>query len=128
MGIPIRLGRTFYPGEKNAVIVSESFARQQWPSENPLGQKIGDDASATDVVVGVAGDAHINAVGDDDAMEEYRPAAQADLPAMTAIVRSSPTKRQSLQRQSHQPGTRPNCISGNPACRIAYRQKYKKSE
>ncbi len=89
MGIPIRLGRTFYPGEKNAVIVSESFARQQWPSENPLGQKVGDDASATDVVVGVAGDAHINAVGDDDAMEEYWPAAQGDLPAMTAIVRSS---------------------------------------
>jgi hypothetical protein len=26
MGIPVLLGRTFYPGEKNAVIVSQSFA------------------------------------------------------------------------------------------------------
>ena len=32
MGIPLKTGRTFMPGEKHAVIVSESFARQQWPA------------------------------------------------------------------------------------------------
>ena len=87
MGIPIRLGRTFYPGEQNAVIVSESFARQQWPTENPLGQKVGEDGSTKDVVVGVVGDAHINALSDDDAMEEYWPAGKDDWPSMAMVVR-----------------------------------------
>lgn len=88
MGIPLRLGRTFYTGEKHAVIVSESFARQQWPGQNPLGQMIGDGASK-DTVVGVAGDAHINALSDDDAAEHYWPAEQDDMPDMVLIVRSA---------------------------------------
>jgi predicted permease len=89
MQIPLRLGRTFYPGEKNAVIVSESFARQQWPGENPLGQQVGDDGATKDTVIGVAGDAHINAVNDDDALEQYWPAQPSDLPAMSLVVRAS---------------------------------------
>jgi hypothetical protein len=44
MGIPLLTGRTFYPGEKNAVVVSESFARWQWPGRSPLGQQMGDGA------------------------------------------------------------------------------------
>ena len=88
MGIPLILGRTFFPGEKNAVIVSQSFARQAWPVQNPVGQKVvnGDD---TDIVVGVAGDARINALNDDDATEEYWAAQPDDLPGMTVMVRSA---------------------------------------
>ncbi len=37
MQIPMLLGRSFSPGDKNVVIVSESFARAQWPGQNPLG-------------------------------------------------------------------------------------------
>lgn len=96
MGIPIRLGRTFYPGEQNAVIVSESFARQQWPAENPLGQKVGDDGSTKDLVVGVVGDAHINALSDDDAMEEYWPEGKDDWPSMTIVVRTATGDGQTL--------------------------------
>ena len=88
MDIPIRLGRTFSSSEKNAVIVSESFARQQWPGENPLGQLIG-DGTVKDTVVGVAGDAHINSVSDDDALEQYWPAQPSDLAAMSLVVRAS---------------------------------------
>jgi predicted permease len=88
MGIPLRLGRTFYSGEKHAVIVSESFARQQWPGQNPLGQQLGDGASK-DTVIGVAGDARINALSDDDATEQYWAAQQDDMRDMVLIVRSA---------------------------------------
>jgi predicted permease len=88
MGIPLRVGRTFYAGEKHAVIVSESFARRQWPAGNPLGQLLGEGATK-DIVVGVAGDAHINALSDDDATEQYWPAQQDDMPDMVVIARFS---------------------------------------
>ena len=45
---------------------------EQWPGENPLGQRL-DDGDSKDIVVGVVGDAHINALSDDDAMEQYWP-------------------------------------------------------
>jgi predicted permease len=88
MGIPLKTGRTFFAGEKHAVIVSESFARQQWPGQNPLGQQIG-DGKTKDTVVGIAGDAHINALNDDDAAEQYWPAQPDDMPGMVVIVRAA---------------------------------------
>lgn len=88
MGIPLRLGRTFHPGEKHAVIVSESFARRQWPAENPLGQTIG-EGTGKDTVIGVVGDAHINALSDDDAAEQYWAAQAANMPDMVVIARSA---------------------------------------
>ena len=88
MGIPLKTGRTFLSGEKHAVIVSESFARQQWPGQNPLGQQIG-GGNTKDTVVGVAGDAHINALNDDDAAEQYWPAQRDDMPGMVVILRAS---------------------------------------
>ena len=88
MGIPLKTGRTFLPGEKHAVIVSESFARQQWPGLNPLGKQIGEGATK-DTVVGVAGDAHINALNDDDAAEQYWPAQPDDMPGMVVVARAA---------------------------------------
>jgi predicted permease len=88
MGIALRLGRTFQPGEKHAVVVSESFARQQWPGKNPLGQSVGDPASP-DRVIGVVSDAHINALNDDDALEQYWAAQPENLPDMVLIVRAA---------------------------------------
>jgi len=87
MQIPILLGRTFYPNEKNAVIVSNSFARAQWPGQNPLGKRVG-DGNQKDAVVGVVADAHINALSDDDALEEYWPAAPDQMTGMVVIVRT----------------------------------------
>jgi len=88
MGIPVLLGRTFYPGEKKAVIVSESFARAQWPGRNPVGQQMGDGVSK-DTVVGVVGNARINALSDDDATEQYWPAQPDDMPAMVVVARTA---------------------------------------
>lgn len=87
MQIRMLLGRTFYPNEKNAVIVSESFARLQWPGQNPLGKATG-DGSSKDIVVGVVADAHMNALSDDDALEEYWPAAGQQMTAMVLMART----------------------------------------
>jgi predicted permease len=86
MEIPILAGRTFYPGERNAVVVSASFARHQWPGQNPLNQRVG-DGKQKDIVVGVAGDAHMNALSEDDAVEQYWPAQEDDMPGMVVLVR-----------------------------------------
>jgi predicted permease len=85
MEIPLRMGRGFVPGDKNVVIVSESLARKQWPGENPLGKTY----SNTETVVGVAGNAHVNAMNDGDAMEMYQPAQTVDMPDMVVLVRSA---------------------------------------
>ncbi len=86
MKVPVLLGRTFLPNEKHAVIVSSSFARKTWPNQNPLGKLVGEDAEK-DIVVGVVGDAHVNALNDDDAVEQYWPAANDQMPNMVLIVR-----------------------------------------
>jgi predicted permease len=85
MGIPLLSGRTFFPHEQNAIIVSESFARRQWPAGNAVGQRVNDNQ----IVVGVVGDAHVNALNDDDAAEAYWPASPQDLPSMVLVVRAS---------------------------------------
>ena len=88
MGIALRAGRTFRPAEKHAVIVSESFARREWPGQNPLGQTVGEGANR-DTVVGVVADAHINALNDDDALEQYWAAQPDNLPNMTVMARAA---------------------------------------
>ena len=86
MQIPVLLGRTFAAGETNVVVVSESFGRRQWPGQNPLGQRMGD--AAKDVVIGVVGDAHVNALSDDDAVEQYWPAIQDQMATMALVLRT----------------------------------------
>jgi predicted permease len=85
MGIPLLAGRTFYPGEKNAVILSDSLARQQWPGQNPIGQQLPED-DHKDIVIGVVGDAHINALSEDDAAEMYWAAQPDDMPSMVIVA------------------------------------------
>lgn len=96
MNIPLLLGRTLLPGEKNAVVISESFARRQWPGQNPLGKQFDSKDAGSgprDTVVGVAGDARLNALNDDDAVEEYWSAQAADMPGMSMVVKmSGPTE------------------------------------
>jgi predicted permease len=84
MEIPILLGRNFNPGEKKVVIVSQAMAQRQWPGENPLGKIYWDK----DVVIGVAGNAHINAMNDGDAVEIYAPARTEDMASMSVVLRT----------------------------------------
>jgi predicted permease len=87
MQIRMLLGRTFHENEKNAVIVSASFARMQWPGRSPLGKVTG-DGNSKNVVVGVVADAHMNALSDDDALEEYWPVANEQMSGMVVIART----------------------------------------
>jgi len=89
MGIPILRGRRFLPGEKNAVIVSASLARVQWPGEDPLGKLDASGSSAGDVVVGVAESARLVALNDGDAVEFYRAAEVNDMPGMSVVVKTA---------------------------------------
>ncbi|HEY2171219.1 MAG TPA: ABC transporter permease [Candidatus Angelobacter sp.] len=86
MEIPLLRGRNLLPGETHAVIVSESLARKQWPGQEPLGQKFGDQK---DLVVGVVGNARIKALNDGDAVEAYWAAQLADMPSMTLLVKTA---------------------------------------
>jgi ABC-type antimicrobial peptide transport system permease subunit len=92
MSIPLQLGRNLLPGEKNAVVVSESLARKQWPGQDPLGKQFqtgeGHDIQK-DTVVGVAGNARVNSINDGDAVELYWPAQEVDMPGMVVIVKSA---------------------------------------
>ena len=85
MNIPILLGRNFNPGETKVVVVSQAMAQRQWPGENPLGKIYWDK----DVVIGVAGNAHINAMNDGDAVEIYAPAQAEDMPSMSIVFRTN---------------------------------------
>lgn len=86
MEIPLRMGRRFGPGDTNGVIVSESLARKRWPGENPLGKSYSPD---TGIVVGVAGDARVNAMNNGDAMEVYQPVQTVNMPDMVVLVKSA---------------------------------------
>jgi ABC-type antimicrobial peptide transport system permease subunit len=66
------------------VIVSQSFAQKAWPGENPLG-KIYDK---TGIVVGVAGNARMNAIPDDDAVEVYYQIKPEDTPDLSILVKT----------------------------------------
>jgi len=84
MEIPVLMGRSFLQNEKNAVIVSEALARRQWPGENPSGKKYGENT-----VVGVVGNAHVNAMNDGDSLEVYYPAQPKDMPDMVVLLKST---------------------------------------
>ncbi len=62
MGIPIREGRDFNasdtPDRQVAAIVSESFARRQWPGLDPIGRTFS-MAYSPRVVVGIVGDVRV---------------------------------------------------------------------
>jgi predicted permease len=85
MEIPVLLGRSFAPGEKNAVILCKSLAQRLWPDENPLGRIYADKS----IVVGVVGDAPVNASRDAGALEAYSPAESVDATPMSIVLKSN---------------------------------------
>jgi predicted permease len=89
MGVPLVRGRNFLPGEKHAVIVSESLARIQWPGEDPVGKLDASGSSNGDVVVGVTRGARLLALNDDDAVELYHSAQPEDMPNLFVLVKTA---------------------------------------
>ncbi|HYO84302.1 MAG TPA: FtsX-like permease family protein, partial [Bryobacteraceae bacterium] len=86
MKISLQRGRYLRQGEAGSIVVSESLARRLWPGEDPLAQhfSIGDQRHT---VVGVAANAHANALSDPEAVEAYQLAPDDDMPNTTILVR-----------------------------------------
>ena len=81
MKVPLLRGRNLMPGDRHAMIVSDSFARRMWPADDPLGKKFGDE-----VVVGISANARFAKLEDPDLAQAYYLAQPADLPSMAVLV------------------------------------------
>jgi predicted permease len=88
MSVALLRGRNFLPGEMNAIIVSDSFARMQWPGQDPIGQLLPNGA-AKDTVIGVAHSARMIALNDGEALETYHAAQLSDMPNVVVLIRTA---------------------------------------
>ncbi len=82
MRIAILAGRVFRPGERDAVIVSESLARKAWPGENPVGKLL----DRGRLIVGVAASARTVALRDGEATEMYYAFGDVEPPGTGAAL------------------------------------------
>jgi macrolide transport system ATP-binding/permease protein len=96
MGIPLLLGRQFTErddaGSPRVAVINETFARQVWPNENPVGKffKLRPRADNQSVeVIGVGRDARGQSLIDDPPRVAYFPLAQRYSGEMTLHLRSA---------------------------------------
>jgi predicted permease len=100
MGIRLLQGRTFTPQDEQGgpplAIVNETFARQIFKGENPLGRRIKPNISFGDTedapmreIVGVTADVKSGSIGGDTVPEVYAPQTATDfIGEMTIVVRT----------------------------------------
>ncbi len=91
MSIPILRGRTLRPGERHAVVISESMARIAWPGQDPLGKSFTLGDSFT--VVGISGSIRTLRFGDADSVQAYFPIEEANLPSLSVLVKTAGSPR-----------------------------------
>ena len=96
MTVPILRGRGLTETDRDAIVVSESLARLQWPAEDPLGKpfRMGE---RDETVVGVAGDAHLVSPEDSDAVEVYQLAEGDIFTSLVVLVKTSAPPENLLQ-------------------------------
>lgn len=79
MGTPLVQGRDVAPGDtldtQNVAVVSQSFARQLFPGEDPIGRQFA-VAFAVRTIVGVVGDIRVRGLERESEPQVYLPAAQ----------------------------------------------------
>ncbi|HSF16952.1 MAG TPA: ADOP family duplicated permease [Vicinamibacteria bacterium] len=94
LGIPLLRGRDLTDGDRRGTekvgLVNDTFAREVWPSEDPVGKQVRfDDGSAWFTVVGVVADVHQHRLDRLPQGEVYVPYAQVSWPsAMSVVVRT----------------------------------------
>jgi predicted permease len=86
MGVPLLRGRYMRAGETHVVMLSESLARERWPTEDPIGKEWGKDK---DIVVGVVGNTRAMELNNSDATEIYYPPSAESLPNMSVLIRTA---------------------------------------
>ena len=100
MGIPLIKGRDFdqrdQHGSPPVVIVSQEFARQFFPNEDPIGKHIrpgmstyDEDRSTYREIVGVVGDVRSRALNTEPRAAYYVPQAQMPLSQQTMVMRTT---------------------------------------
>jgi putative ABC transport system permease protein len=95
MGIPIVAGRDFHPSDTResqpVVMVNETFARQQWPGEDPIGRRIRIAGPGTNwmTVTGVVGDIRHLGPATPPRPEFYQPHSQNSFSFMAFVVRTA---------------------------------------
>jgi putative ABC transport system permease protein len=91
--IPVKQGRDFNDHDNAAappvMIISESMAREFYPNENPLGQRIQiGNGSKPSEIVGIAGDVRDQELATKGRPAMYQPAAQVPFGSMYFAVRA----------------------------------------
>jgi predicted permease len=84
MSIPVLRGRAMRPGERHVVVVSEAFARQAWPGEDPLGKSLALGDRFT--VVGISRKVHASKFGDTDSVQAYFPIEEGNWTSLSLLV------------------------------------------
>jgi putative ABC transport system permease protein len=94
--IPVRRGRALTPNDRlgapRVVVINETFARTQYPNEDPIGKRIlfqTRDTSDWREIVGVAGDVRNEGLTREPRIEIYVPFAQQARPAANVVVRAA---------------------------------------
>ncbi len=110
MRVPLLRGRDFTPSDDiNApfvVVVTESFAKQFFPGEDPIGKRIAPSGSVAPgeppvrEIVGVVGDIHLTSLRSAAQAQIYMPHQQFAIGGMSLLVRSK-TDGRSLTAALH---------------------------
>jgi predicted permease len=97
MGIPLLHGRTFGNNQKldqaNEVVISESFAKEFFPGEDPSGKHLLTDGNKVRVIVGIVGDTRYE-IGEVPEPILYHPLFAGDQNYGTLAIRSRQDVRQ----------------------------------
>jgi putative ABC transport system permease protein len=96
MRIPLIRGRFFNEREateeSHVVIINETMARETWPNEDPIGQRVVinmKDDNVPSTVVGVVGDVKHEGLDTSPHAMSYWPYPELPLPLMTLMLRTS---------------------------------------
>src|SRR2546430_9927313 len=113
MGIPIIKGRDFEQRDEHkstpVIIVTESFARQYFPGEDPIGKRIKpgistyeDDKTDMREIVGVVADIRNRALNSEPKPAYYMPQSQVPFTQLIAVVKSSNDPHSLISSVNHE--------------------------
>ncbi len=96
MRIPLKRGRLYTPQEalemRHVVVVNETFAREIFPGQNPIGQRVTiemKDANQPSEIIGVVGDNKHKGLDIEVEPMAFWPHAELVYPSMTIAIRAS---------------------------------------
>ena len=115
MGIPVIKGRDFDDRDKHGstpvIIITETFARQYFPNEDPIGKRIHpgissieDEDSTMREIVGVVGDVRNRSLSTEPRAAYYVPQTQVPFSQMVAVVKTTSEPRSLISGSDERSG------------------------